>query len=76
MASIEKDRSYQKPEFMKILGIKEGGWKSLVDAGLKTKKAAGKVYVIGQWWFDFLDGSKVTTQNDRHANTTMLGAIT
>lgn len=52
---IESGRVYQLFEFMKLAGIGRHAFRTARDNGLRVIRTAGRCYVRGDDWFDYLD---------------------
>lgn len=55
---IRIDEAYDKKEFLRRVGFKQGAFHSCVRAGLKTCQAGGRVFVLGSDWIEFLSRSR------------------
>lgn len=53
---IRRGESYRKDQFLARTGMKEAGFRTARRNGLKTHEAAGRTYITGDDWHDFLEG--------------------
>lgn len=52
---IRRGESYRKDQFLARTGMKEAGYRSARRQGLRTIETAGRVYITGDAWHDYLD---------------------
>lgn len=60
---IRRGESYRKDQFLDRSGMKEAGYRSARRQGLKTIETAGRVYITGDAWHEYLD----SLANELHA---------